>query len=277
MVLEPARDLKVTFKLPLEGEQNLTFSNNFKVSDMLQALHDKKMLSRPVEDYYIVHGATELDLDMPLHVYNIERGVVQVLPATFGVQIVDEYDDKLYITVNTKTDTILDVKKMIANNYNVEYTDKNTNHLKPYKNVSQMRIYIQNGRAYDLLSDECTIKNSGAENNTKLYLVYYDWVFSASHQFYHYTQVPEPQKVYKPENVERELEFVGQNCIGRTVLSVALRLQEQLNVPVQKIQMYKLYRSYSSELKSNVWTYVEPYELKDRCDSSYNVIFVKYS
>ena len=274
MVLEPARDLKVTFKLPLEGEQNLTFSNNFKVSDMLQALHDKKMLSRPVEDYYIVHGATELDLDMPLHVYNIERGVVQVLPATFGVQIVDEYDDKLYITVNTKTDTILDVKKMIANNCkgknNVEYTDQHTNKLKAYENVSQMRIYIQNGKAYNLLSDDCTIKNSGAENNTKLYLVYYEWVSMASQQFYHSTiQVLEPYETYNRENVGRELEFVGQNCLGRTVLSVALRLQEQLNVPVQKIQMHQLSQWYIGEN-------VEPCALKDRFSSGNNIIFVKY-
>ena len=116
MLIEPARNLKETIKLPLKGEQNLTFSNNYKVSQMLQTLHDTKMLSKPVRDYYVLQGDVELDLDLPIHVYNIEKGVLQVLPATFGLHIVDERGSKLYITVNTKIDTILDVKKKIATN-----------------------------------------------------------------------------------------------------------------------------------------------------------------
>ncbi len=276
MLIEPTRDFEVTIKLPMIGDTKYIFSNNLKVSQMVQYLREKGMLSKPLRDYYVMHENTELDLDLPLHVYNIEEGVLPVLSSTFGLHIVDEYSNELYVTVNARTDTILDIKKKVRNNGKQtqekhsfrdggEYTI--AKHVKVYENINQMRLYKQTGNMYEMLDDDWAIKDCGLENNTKLYLIYYDWdgsfeSWTQSPLFHYplhlgpqypakfYRSIKDPNKamaghlnhdspiVAPIEGQELELDFVGKQCEGRTVLSVALRLQEQYDVPVRNIKIY---------------------------------------
>ena len=232
MLLEPAKNVEVTIVPPTKGRQKLTFNNNLKVSEMLQALHEKKILLKPVKDYIAMQGEIELDADLPIHMYNIEKEAVQIRSATFGVHIVDEFNALLYITVNTKTDTVLDVKKLIAN---IPVNHPNNPNVKAYDNVSQMRLYIQNGDTYNLLSDECKMKNSGAQNNTRLYLVYHVWEPKGV-GFYRVRQVPQQVISRNRAGQGEELDIVWEK---HTVLSLALRLQEQFDIPVQNIQIYR--------------------------------------
>ena len=269
LVIGPAKDVQVTIQLPMIEEKQYKFSNNLKVSEMLQDLRRKGMLWKPLKDYYVMHGDTELDLDMPLHVYNIEEGALQVMPTTFGVHVIDEFNDRLYVTVNAKTDTIADIKKKVArNSKQIQETHWEgqdqpyciLKHVKVYENVNQMRMYIQNGNVYDLLCDDCTIKESGVTKNKKLHLVYYDWesscetVQAAYNLHADRSGYENPVKFYcgngDPNDIainpplaqkEFELDFIGRNCTGRTILSVALRLQEQFDIPMKNIHIYSQY------------------------------------
>ncbi len=272
MVLEPARDIEVTIKLPTSEDNKYKFPNDLKVSQMVQNLREMGMLSKPLKDYYVMHGNTEVDLNLPLHVYDLEKGVIEILSSTLGLHVVDEYNDILYVSVNVKTDTILDVKKMVANNrkqiQEVHISDPSgqssppgytiTKYVKVYENVNQMRLYKQNGNVYEMLDNDSNLKECGMQNNGKLYLVYYDWdgsyesrdadftKYHSSFQFGNYNWYKKPAKFYRifgdPDNVrlakDFELGFIGRICGGRTVLSVTLRLQEQFDVPVRNIKIY---------------------------------------
>ena len=67
------RDIEITIKLPMTEDKKYRFSNILKVSQIVQNLREEGMLSKPLKDYYVMRGNTELDLDLQLHVYNLKN------------------------------------------------------------------------------------------------------------------------------------------------------------------------------------------------------------
>ncbi len=232
MVLEPAKDTEVTIKLPSFKERKFTFSNNFTPFKVLQRMQNEGLIFRPTEDYFLQLGDKELSNDIPLHLYNINTAI-KIQRVTKGLQIIDEYNERLYVTVNPKIDTILDVKRKITGRWG-------TKKIKVYDKLDQMRIYIEKNEEYHLLNDNCSIQNSGVENDGILYMIYYDWDPAKSNtKFYmgEWTQNGEPRIT------QRMLDFVGrESACGRTALSLALRIQEQYEIPAQGIEIYSIHK-----------------------------------
>ncbi len=287
MVLEPAKDITFSIKIPMMGEKQFSFSNNSRISHVLQHLLDSKLISGQLKEQILMLQDKQLDMDMPLHVYDIEKhgGLLRVLPLLIGVCVVDEYNDEMYVTVNTKLHKILDVKNKIAanckmpnsnmfaaykevmqssgqagtNQANQMYGQPNQQAMfglsminlsifsKVYENPEHMRLYVQQGESYKLLQDDCLIKDSGLEQNSKLHLIYYGWgpgQYAGAVQTYKYARFtkgridPQSLCVRQPEG---EITFVGKATAGHTLLSAALKMQEQLDIPVENIQIYRQY------------------------------------
>ena len=316
MVLEPARDISFTIKIPTIGERKFSFSNDCRISQILQHLLDKKLLSGPLKEQVLMLRDKQLDMVMPIHVYDIEKhgGVLRVLPVSIGLCIVDEYNDEMYVTVNTKLHTILDVKKKIAgncktpNSYHALATyqaimtaqvmqlqqlqqSEQIQHLrqlqgqmqqlgmttsmnltdflpkvdtpiqpKVYENPEHMRLYVQQGEVYKPLYDDYSIKDSGVEHNSKLYLIYYGWgpgrqgpqtQYVMSNKYARFTK-GELNHQNQPATQGGEIDFVGRPEVGQTLLSAALKIQEQLDVPVENMQIYTCRTSFRCNLHQHI-------------------------
>ncbi len=294
MVLEPAKDIKITFKLPMKGERQLTLSNSLRVHQMLQELANKKLLSGILKQQTVMLGDEQLEMNMPLHVYNIDRQdrKLTILPPSIGLSIIDEYNDSIYLNVNTKLDTILDLKRKIARTSKLSDTNfgmvmyqrfmktqqtlLNTStspesyypyehaglqwsqphfHMstKIYENPDQMRLYMKQGNGYNLLEDDCSIKDLGAENTDTLYLVYNDWGSNGLNIWSPYSDHAVKARGYprffraKKLDLQsgtalgkgEEIKVVGRCCMGQTLLSVALKIQEQFDIPVESLVIYR--------------------------------------
>ena len=282
----------------MKGEKQMTFSNSLRVHQVLQQLVDQKLLSGVLKQQTFMLGDKQLEMNMPLHVYNIDKngGRLRILPSSIGVCIIDEYNDGIFLTVNTKLDTILDLKRKIARTSKMSDTNfgmvmyqrfmktqtalmhtplwpgsgsttPRLEHAQPsfhmttkvYENPEQMRLYIKEGEAYTLLFDDCSIKDSGAENNTKLYLVYNDWGAQHAQQSGVWGEgygvnIQDYPRFYRNKKLDlqsstasgdgKELTFVGRCSMGQTLLSAALKIQEQYDIPVESMEIYRE-REYS--------------------------------
>ncbi len=234
MVLEPAKDIEVTIKLPSMPERKFTFSNNFTPSKLLQHLQNEGLVFRPPEDYYLLLSDKELPNDIPLHSYSMTTAI-KIQRVTIGLQIIDEYNEKLYVTVNPKTDTILDVKKRLIGRWG-DYKN-----IKVYDKLDQTRIFIAKNKGYHLLKDNCSIKDCGVENEGILYMIYYDWdpAQNTSITFY----IGQWNLNGEPRNTQKTFDFVGRTSVcGRTALSLALRIQDQYDIPAQDIAIYSIHQ-----------------------------------
>ncbi len=226
MVLEPVKDIEVTIKLPLMPERKFTYSNNITPLKVLQHLKNEGILFRPTKDYLLLHGEQELPQELPLHFYNVDR-VIQIKRTKIGLYIIDEYNDRLYITVNSTTDTILDVKEKITGTWG---------RTKEYGKLDQMKIYIQNDEAFNLLEDDCLIKKAGAEDNSKLYMIYYGWDSGKSAIKFFIGELTRCGK--KVKRLDQTLDIAGgDGAKGRTAVSLALRIQEQYDIPAHGIRI----------------------------------------
>ncbi len=256
MVLEPAKKIEVKIKLPSMAERKFTLSNNFTPSKVLQHLQNEEMLLIPAEDYFLLLGDKELPHDMPLHLYDINT-VIQIKRVKIGLNIIDEYNDRLYVTVNRKSDTILDVKKK---------TSGTSRQNKMYQSPDQIRIYIQNGAAYNLLQDDCSIKTSGVENDCTLYMIYYDWGSRDSQIKFYVGEFTDWGKREGPKYTKQIIDFVGrESAHGRTALSVALRIQDQHDIPVQSMEIYQIYEEqehFTVKTASDMW--IKPVRAEQR-------------
>ncbi len=231
MVLDPAKDIEVTIKLPSMPERKFIFSNNFTPIQVLQHLQNEEMLLVPAEDHFTLLHDEELPHDMPLHLYNINTAI-QIKRAKIGLNIIDEYNHRLYVTIR-RTDTLLDVKNKISGACRQN---------KMYQSLDQMKIYIQNGAAYNLLQDDCSIKTSGVENNCTLYMIYYDWDSGDSQIKFYVGEFTDWAEREGPKSMQQMVDFVGrESAHGRTALSVALRIQDQHDIPVQSMEIYQIY------------------------------------
>ncbi len=322
MVLEPAKNISFAIRIPMRGEKRFSFSNNARVFQVLQHLLDNKLVSGTLKEQILMLQDIQLDMDMPLHVYDIEKhgGVLRVLPVSIGLCVIDEYNDEMYVTVNTKLHTILDVKKKISGNCKMPnsnfmlatsevamntklmaletHQERIANQINPhrqqqsqatpplnptdflptinvpifpkvYENPEHMRLYVQQDGGYKLLQNDCPIKDSGVGQNSMLYLIYYGWgpgqysggvqnlrargvmrtvgsscyqrgAADPSNNYARFTKGSvNYHNQYHQVQEEGEIKFVGKATVGQTLFSAALKMQEQLDIPVENIQIYR--------------------------------------
>ncbi len=277
MVLERAKDISVTVILPSQAQRQLTFSNNLTVNQVLQHIREEKMMSRPVKDYFIKYGDKELDAKLPLHAYNIEKGeeFLRIVPYKINLHVIDEYSNKLCVFVDARLDTVLDIKQQIIGDckfkrvpmgYQPGQDTLLLNFSKEYSNPKRIKLFMQNGESYNLLEDECPIKDYELDNHTELFMIYYDW--GDHHLCCRLIGKPtlvksimEPGTMLPREHNNAPLSFFAHGTSGecisfkyddnvswaRSTLSLALRIQEHFDIPVENIKM-------------NSWIEISPYK-----------------
>ncbi len=286
MVLEPAKNNDVTVILPSLARGQLTFSNDSTCEQVLHKVHENKMISRPIKDYLIKYGDKELDRKLPLHKYNIEKGagVLKIVPYKINLQVIDEYSNKLCVLIDTKSDTALDIKQHIIGNCNFIlpsiFSGVGAAQMsKEYTNTKRMKLFAQTGKSYNLLEDDCLVKNYGLENNGELYMIYYDW--DDNHEYEYTDQHGHERYFICAKDKFRLGRYVklssfahgswGQsksftsknnNSYGnRSTLSLALRMQEQFDIPVENIEIY--HRGWENGANTMQNLPVSPYQQYD--------------
>ena len=295
MVLEPAKNIEVTVTLPSQAQRDLILSNNLNSDQVLQLVRQNKMISKPVKDYFIKYGDKELDKTLPLHTYNIEKGaeVLKIVPYKINLHVIDEYCNKLCVFADIRVDKVLDMKQQIVGKCGFtqadypQHSQMNT-YCKEYNNPKRMKIFMNNGELYDSLEDHSLIKDYGLENNTELYMIYYDW---GDHHMYFQRPIHLNEKgslAYRGihehgfPNHKKTLLFFAHGAEGEyskhkipcqcSTLSLALRIQEQFDIPVENIRMYHTYlNQLETQLEMSPYKKLligpNPGVYSDSCDS----------
>lgn len=300
MVIEDVDELSIKIGLPFRGDVEKTFKDCTTVGEVITWLIQSKYIyGQRCKNYYLSSCKLfieEVDYCMPLHWFGLHNGSRLTLESEMiGLKIVDEYGDKLFVRMNQNSETVLDVKRKIAGNSKTigsEYINGNRYHpqhkpyrqqpVKVYENIEQMRLYkkMPFSSIFDLLDDKETL--CGLTNGATLYLVHYDWGLTHrdlppnSHptpKFYVYngdragsrTFLERLSAAFLPQQDYHDytlLDVVFLPPHGSiTLLSCLLRIQEQCDIPVHAMHVYRDYGGQLCDIMS------------ERCSLSKNISY----
>ena len=205
---------------------HLVLPNSTSVMALKLQLCDLIKWGIAAEEIDLLSEDIQLENDLPIHYYGIKSGSkLTILRPYISVTIEDNHGDVLYRRISRR-ETIREIKSQLRKSQRVDPESGRSTNYRGHEN--DMRLYLVEGEnEFRELADNLTINDHKIQDNASLYLLSYRWTNSTRAKDVPISTLNSGSKLHGVEYHD-------------TVLSVRVRAQDQLGIPVKDVKVVSM-------------------------------------